>query len=163
MSGMIGHHAQAVLMAGWAPMRSTNQGVRVLAERIVVGQKDEIALMQQWLRENGEPVPEADPKGWKMTMNGVEHVMAMPGMLTEAQIAQLEKARGREFDRLFLTFMIQHHEGAITMVDTLFASYGAGQDETVFRFATDVYVDQNTEVDRMHKMLAALPPGGGRP
>lgn len=80
----------------------------------------------------------------------------MPGMLTEAQLAQLDAARGADFDRLFLTFMIQHHRGAVTMVEQLFGSYGAGQDETVFKFASDVNVDQATEIDRMQRMLEEL-------
>ncbi len=92
----------------------------------------------------------------KMTMNGMEHEMLMPGMLTEDQMHQLDQARGPEFDRLFLTFMIQHHKGAVSMVKDLFASYGAAQDETVFKFANDVSVDQSTEIARMEKMLAAL-------
>ena len=95
-----------------------------------------------------------------MTMDGVEHVMRMPGMLTDAQLHELDQARGASFDRLFLTFMIQHHRGAVTMVETLFGTYGAGQDETVFKFASDVNVDQSTEIDRMERMLAAL---GRRP
>lgn len=154
MSGMIPHHAQAVLIGGWAATRATRADVRILAERIVVGQKDEIALMQTWLEDRGEPAPAADATHMKMTHNGVEHDMLMPGMLTDAELAQLKGATGAAFDRLFLTFMIKHHEGAITMVDELFASYGAAQDETVFRFASDVYADQTTEIDRMQKMLA---------
>ena len=89
-------------------------------------------------------------------MNGVEHDMLMPGMLTEAQMKQLDQARGPEFDRLFLTFMIQHHRGAVSMVKELFDSYGAGQDETVFKFASDVNVDQSTEIARMEKMLVYI-------
>jgi len=92
----------------------------------------------------------------KMTMNGMEHVMLMPGMLTDEQMKQLDAARGPEFDRLFLTYMIQHHRGAVEMVKDLFGSYGAGQDETVFKFASDVNVDQTTEIARMEKMLVAL-------
>jgi uncharacterized protein (DUF305 family) len=90
-------------------------------------------------------------------MNGMEHEMLMPGMLTEDQMHQLDQARGPDFDRLFLTSMIQHHKGAVSMVQSLFASYGAAQDETVFKFANDVSVDQTTEIARMEKMLAALP------
>jgi len=159
MSGMIPHHAQAVLIAGWAKTHTTRQDVRVLAERIVVGQKDEIALMQLWLRDHGQDVPAADATHMKMKMGNMEHDMLMPGMLSEEELAQLNKARGPEFDRLFLTFMIRHHEGAITMVDELFKSYGAAQDEIVFRFASDVYADQGIEIDRMLKMLASA--GGG--
>jgi uncharacterized protein (DUF305 family) len=96
--------------------------------------------------------------------HGAEHqMMLMPGMLTDAQLRQLDGARGAEFDRLFLSFMIQHHRGAVTMVKDLFASYGAGQDETVFKFATDVNVDQSTEIARMEKMLAAITFAGRSP
>lgn len=160
MSGMIPHHAQAVLIAGWAKTHTTRQDVKVLAERIVVGQKDEIALMQMWLRDHGQEVPAADATHMKMKMGGMEHDMLMPGMLSEEELAQLNKARGPEFDRLFLTFMIRHHEGAITMVDELFKAYGAAQDEIVFRFASDVYADQGIEIDRMLKMLASSGGGG---
>ena len=156
MSGMIGHHAQAVVMAGWAPSHSAGASVRILCERIVVGQRDEIGLMQTWLRDRKFPVPEADPAGWRMTMNGQPHTMAMPGMLTAEQMKELDAARGAGFDRLFLKYMIQHHEGAITMVTTLLGSYGAAQDETVFKFASDVQADQSTEIDRMKLMLAAI-------
>jgi uncharacterized protein (DUF305 family) len=159
MSGMVPHHAQAVIMARWAPTRSTHQEVRVLAERIVVAQRDEISLIRSWLRGVGAPVPDTNATHMKMNMNGMTHDMLMPGMLSEAEMAQLEKSRGSEFDRLFLTFMIRHHEGAVTMVDQLFASYAGGLDETVFRFASDVYADQTTEIDRMQKILATIPAG----
>jgi uncharacterized protein (DUF305 family) len=92
----------------------------------------------------------------KMVHDGVEHDMQMPGMLTPAQMKQLDAARGREFDRLFLTFMIQHHRGAVEMVKELFGTHGAAQDETVFKFASDVNVDQTTEIARMERMLFAL-------
>jgi uncharacterized protein (DUF305 family) len=88
-----------------------------------------------------------------MKMNGVEHEMLMPGMLTDEEMAELDRARGPEFDRLFLNGMIKHHQGAIDMVDVLFKAYGAAQDETVFKFANDVYADQTIEIDRMNKML----------
>jgi uncharacterized protein (DUF305 family) len=156
MSGMIGHHAQAIVMANWAPTHGASPAVRRLAERIINAQEDEIATMQRWLADRLQPVPEALPTGMKMTMNGVEHVMLMPGMLTDAQMKQLDQAKGAEFDRLFLTFMIQHHRGAVSMVTDLFGSYGAGQDETVFKFASDVNVDQSTEIARMEKMLLSL-------
>ena len=94
----------------------------------------------------------------KMSMDGTGHEMLMPGMLTDAQMQELDAARGPEFDRLFLTFMIQHHRGAVSMVNDLFGSYGAAQDELVFKFASDVNVDQSTEIARMEKMLATLPP-----
>ena len=156
MSGMIPHHAQAVLIASWAPTHGAGQSVRLLCERIVVGQRDEIALMQTWLRDRGQPVPDANATHLRMKMDGAEHDMLMPGMLNADELARLDAARGTEFDRLFLQAMIRHHEGAISMVDRLFGSQGAGQDEVVFRFASDVYADQTTEIDRMQKMLAAL-------
>ncbi len=154
MSGMIGHHAQAVLMAGWVPSHAAGESVRALAERIVVGQRDEIALMQSWLRDRNETVPGGDAS--HDVMAGMDHSRLMPGMLTADQLARLDKARGPEFDRLFLTLMIQHHQGAITMVEQLFGAYGAAQDDTVFKFASDVHVDQITEIEFMSKMLAAL-------
>ena len=156
MSAMIGHHAQAIAMAGRAPTHGASPSVRRLAERIINAQQDEIATMQTWLGERRQPVPEASPKGMKMVMNGMEHMMLMPGMLTDEQMKQLDEARGTTFDRLFLTFMIQHHRGAVSMVKQLFGSYGAAQDETVFKFANDVNVDQSTEIARMEKMLDAL-------
>jgi uncharacterized protein (DUF305 family) len=156
MSAMIGHHAQAIVMAGWAPTHGADASVQRLAERIINAQQDEIATMQQWLRDRGQPVPEAVPGPMKMTMGGMEHEMLMPGMLTDEQMKQLDQATGREFDRLFLQRMIQHHRGAVSMVTELFGTYGAAQDETVFKFASDVNVDQSTEIARMQKMLAAL-------
>jgi uncharacterized protein (DUF305 family) len=160
MSGMIPHHAQAVLIAGWAASHGARPDVRVLCERIVVAQRDEIEFMRNWLRDREEPVPDANATHHRMKMNGVEHDMLMPGMLTPEQLAQLDKARGAEWDRLFLTSMIRHHEGAIKMVDDLFNSYGAMQDEDVYKFASDMYADQTTEIERMQKMLAGPQPRG---
>jgi len=157
MSGMIAHHAQAVKMAGWAESHGASKSLQIFCGRIAMGQSAEIGLMQAWLRDRRQPVPEPDPRGMKMSMGGMEHFMIMPGMLTEAQMAQLDSARGQTFDRLFLTYMIQHHRGAIAMVDSLFATPGAGQDEIVFKFANDVQADQNTEIDRMEQMLETLP------
>jgi len=162
MSGMIAHHAQAVKMAGWAESHGASKALQVFCGRIAMGQSAEIGLMQQWLRDRNQPVPEPDPRGMKMTMGGTVQYMMMPGMLTEAQMAQLDSARGVKFDRLFLTFMIQHHRGAIGMVDSLFSTPGAGQDEIVFKFANDVQADQTTEVERMEQMLEALPPPTSR-
>jgi uncharacterized protein (DUF305 family) len=156
---MIPHHAQAVIMAGWAPSHGARADVAILCERIVVAQRDEIVMMQNWLRDRGQPVPDATSTRHKMKMNGVELDMLMPGMLTDREMADLDRARGPAFDRLFLNGMIKHHQGAIDMVDVLFNSYGAAQDETVFRFASDVYADQSIEIDRMQKMLD----DGGRP
>ena len=158
MAGMIPHHAQAVVMAGWAPSHGARADVAVLCERIVVAQRDEIAMMQSWLGDRGQFVPDATSTRHRMKMNGVEHDMLMPGMLTDEEMAALDRARGPEFDRLFLVGMIKHHQGAIDMVDVLFKAYGAAQDETVFRFASDVYADQSTEIDRMNKMLEEGPP-----
>jgi len=154
VAGMIGHHAQAIQMAGWAPSHGGSAAVRTLCERIVVAQNDEIAFAQRWLREHNEFVPPADPRGH--VMPGMDHPMLMPGMLTPDQMARLDAARGREFDRLFLTFMIQHHQGAITMVAQLLAAPGAAQDGPIFRFAADVNADQTTEIDRMTRMLDDL-------
>ncbi len=163
MSGMISHHAQAVVMAGWAESHGANRAIQAMSARIVVAQRDEIGLMQNWLRERRLPVPDADPAGWRMTMNGRQHTMAMPGMLSPEQLRELDASRGPDFDRLFLKYMIQHHEGAIEMVSTLVGSNGAAQDELVFKFASDVQVDQITEVDFMKKMLAELPVSTGAP
>jgi uncharacterized protein (DUF305 family) len=160
MSGMIGHHAQAVKMAGWAESHGASKPLQIFCGRIAMAQTAEIGLMSSWLKDRNQPVPEPDPRGMKMKMNGMDMFMAMPGMLTEEQMKRLDAARGVEFDRLFLTFMIQHHRGAITMVDTLFNTAGAGQDEIVFKFANDVQADQSTEIDRMEQMLAALPAPG---
>ena len=161
MAGMIDHHAQAVLMAGWAPSHGASASVRILCERIVVAQRDEIALMQRWLRDHHETVPEGDPHGHMM--RGMDMPMLMPGMLTAEQLAQLDSARGPAFDRLFLTGMIQHHQGAITMVHELLGTDGAAQDGIVFTFANGVFADQSTEIDRMNRMLDAMSLGGTLP
>ena len=153
MSGMIPHHAQAVLIAGWAASHGARPDVRTLCERMVVGQRDEIAYMRNWLRDRSQPVPAADATHHRMKMNGMEHDMLMPGMLSPAELAQLDKARNAEWDRLFITFMIRHHEGALEMVDDLFESYGALQDDDMYKFASDLYADQTIEIERMHKML----------
>ncbi len=154
MTGMIPHHAQAVIMAGWAPTHGARKDVAILCERILVGQRDEILLMQNWLRDRGQPVPDAGSTRMKMTMNGMEHDMLMPGMLTDEEMAALDRARGPEFDRLFLEGMIKHHQGALDMVDVLFDSFGGAQDEKMYKFASDVYADQQIEITRMKEMLA---------
>lgn len=155
MNGMIAHHAQALLMAGWAESHGASPAVLTLTSRITNAQKDEIAAMQKWLRDRHQPVPEPDPHGMMMNMNGMQHEMLMPGMLTESQLKQLDDARSKEFDRLFLTFMIQHHKGAVTMVNDLFGTNGAAQDITVYKMASDISADQTTEIERMQKMLAS--------
>ena len=168
MQGMIHHHAQAILIGKWAPSHDASGAVQRLAERIVVAQRDEIALMTTWLRQRGLEAPAPDTLGTgHQHMPGMQHTpgmtmpapVLMPGMLTPAQVAQLDSARGNRFDRLFLQHMIQHHRGAITMVQQLFSSSGAANDGVVYRFASDVEADQGTEIERMTKMLAAVPPG----
>ena len=153
MTGMIPHHAQAVLIAGWAKTHTTNRQLQVLCERIVVGQRDEIELMRNWLADHGLPVPAPDATHHKMKHGDMEHDMLMPGMLSDEQLAALNKARGAAFDRMFLEFMIKHHEGAIAMVNDLFKADGAAHDDVVFRFASDVFADQTTEIHFMQKML----------
>jgi len=172
MSGMIQHHGQAVKMAHWAESHGASKALQIFCGRIAMGQTAEIGLMQQWLAERNQPAPQPDTiaRGSRsgaasmpgMDMSGGSAPMKMmPGMLTPAQMAQLDAARGIEFDRLFLTFMMQHHRGALTMVDSLFKTPGAAQDEIVFKFANDVQADQTTEIDRMQQMLDALPPAAG--
>ncbi len=146
MQGMIGHHAQAVEMTELLKTRSTNEDMRKLAQRIEVSQADEIKMMQEWLRSRGAEVPSEHTHH--------EHGSTlMPGMLTAADMAQLAAAKGPAFDRLFLQFMIKHHEGALAMVKDLFATPGAGQESDIFAFASDVDADQRMEIDRMRAML----------
>lgn len=158
MTGMIAHHAQAVLMSRMAETRDAGPQLRVLAARIRAGQEDEIRLMQQWLRERGQPVPEVHYESDRVMLHGGGHHMAhhhgMPGMLTDEQLAELARNRGAEFDRLFLVFMIEHHNGAVYMVDELMAADGAAQDPTIFRLASDIKVEQVAEISRMQQMLA---------
>jgi uncharacterized protein (DUF305 family) len=158
ITGMIPHHAQAVKMAGWAATHGASAPLQRFAERIAVAQRDEIAMMRTWLRQQGQPVPDTNATHMMMQHEGMSHAMLMPGMLTDQELAALDAAHGIEFDRLFLGYMIRHHEGAVSMVDELFASHGAAQDEFVFRFASDVYADQTTEIDFLQGMLDALPP-----
>ncbi|HUF50017.1 MAG TPA: DUF305 domain-containing protein [Longimicrobiales bacterium] len=146
MQDMIGHHAQAIVMAAMAPTHGAGDNVLKLAQKIDISQRDEIDMMKQWLRERHQAVPDS------VHMHG----MHMPGMLTAAQLAQLDAARGRAFERLFLTFMIQHHEGALLMVEGLFDSPGAAQDSDIFRFATDVDADQRDEIFVMRTLLDML-------
>lgn len=161
MTGMIGHHAQALIMSGFAPNSGASASVQTLAARIINAQKDEIANMQSWLRDRDQPVPEVDERGLMVGGHQMDHApdspMQMPGMLTDAQLEELGKAKDGAFDRLFLTYMIQHHQGAVTMVHRLFATDGAAQDDFVFKLASDIQVDQITEVARMELMLEALP------
>jgi uncharacterized protein (DUF305 family) len=159
LSGMIHHHAQAIVMSEWSATHGASQQIRTLSQRIIVSQTDEIRMMQQWLREHGEPAPEPSAKGQPMSMGGAEHHMLMPGMLSEEQMAQLDRARGTEFDRHFLVFMIQHHRGAQTMVEELFGTHGGGVDDLIYKIASDTFADQGSEIDRMQRMLDAMGPG----
>jgi uncharacterized protein (DUF305 family) len=163
MSGMIGHHSQAIAMSKMAPTHGASPAVLRLAERIINAQQDEIVTMQNWLRDRNQAVPDGQyHMDMKMDMPGMDmssahHETLMPGMLTPEQIKQLDSSQGPAFDRRFLTFMMQHHRGATTMVRDLFGSYGAAQDETVFKFANDVNVDQTTEIARMELMYFQVP------
>ena len=148
MQGMIGHHAQAVEMVDLLAMRSRSDEMRMLGKRIAVSQKDEIGLMRHWLEVRGQEIPNEHA-------HHMAGAMLMPGMLTPEEMAQLAAASGREFDRLFLQGMIKHHGGALTMVEQLFATPGAGQEIDVFTFASDVDADQRAEIERMSTMLAA--------
>lgn len=165
VTGMIGHHAQALVMSGYAPEAGADAEIRTLAARIINAQKDEIALMQRWLRDRGRPVPEvADDGTVQMPGGAMDHGAMgherMPGMLSPAQLRELSQARGDAFGRMFLTYMIEHHQGAVTMVHELFAVDGAAQDEAIFKLASDVQVDQITEINRMRLMLDERDPGG---
>jgi uncharacterized protein (DUF305 family) len=164
MTGMIPHHAQALVMSRLAPTHGASAAVQTLCARIINAQRDEIATMQNWLRERGQQVPEFEIEGTKLMMHHAgDHAMHMPGMLTSEQMQELDAARGAEFDRLFLTYMIQHHSGAVTMVDDLFSTGGAAQEKAAFKLASDIHVDQTTEIARMKRMLNALPAAGEDP
>lgn len=197
MTGMIGHHAQALIMSDLAPKNDANPAVQRLAARIINAQKDEIATMQRWLRDRNQPVPvvNIDDLILTITMEMPEEEMAdgmhadmsegmehdsdhemdhgmsgddmdhsamghhgmdhsnMPGMLTQEQLNELGRLQGEEFDRKFLLYMIDHHQGAVIMSDTLFDTDGAALDEQAFRLAADIKVDQETEIERMKLML----------
>jgi len=168
MSGMIHHHAQAIVISKWAESHGASASVQRLTARIINAQTDEITLMQTWLGDRNAPVPQVDSLG-NVTMPGQmpsmpgmdhgahgDHGATMPGMLSPAQMDSLRAARGPRFDQLFLTYMIQHHRGAVAMVRTLFSNHGAGQNETIFKFASDAEVDQTTEINRMLQMLLEL-------
>lgn len=157
MSGMIYHHAQAILIAGWARSHAASPSVQTLCDRIVASQKDEIDLLSRWLATRHEAVPHVDPQQMYMSGMGgmgMDSSHMMPGMLTAPQLVKLDSARGPDFDQLFLRDMIQHHQGAITMVNQLFAASG-GEEEPVYKIATGVFADQTTEIERMQRMLAA--------
>ncbi|MEM1056276.1 MAG: DUF305 domain-containing protein [Bacteroidota bacterium] len=201
MQGMIGHHAQALVMADMARNNGASAAVQRLAARIDNAQTDEIATMQRWLRDRGQAVPEVQIEGYTLTIrmaepsteagntshDGMDHGQmdhegmdhsamdhgamdhsdhggmhggmdhsGMPGMLTDAQLAELGAARGAEFDRLFLTYMIQHHQGAVVMVDVLFSHDGAAQDDGSFKLASEIRAEQTAEIAMMQLMLDSL-------
>ncbi len=162
MAGMIGHHAQALVMAGFAPEAGASPAIQTLCARIINAQRDEINAMQAWLRDRGLAVPEVHISDGHLTIHGPEHAMHMPGMLTRAQLEELGRARGADFDRLFLEYMIMHHEGAVTMVERLFATDGAAQGDFVFKLASDIQADQGSEIARMELMLEGLSASSGR-
>jgi uncharacterized protein (DUF305 family) len=149
MQGMIGHHAQALEMVGLLRTRTNREDMRLLARRIELSQEDEIMLMQRWLQARGQPVPDAHA-------HHAAGATLMPGMLTPEEMGRLEAAGGKQFDRLFLEFMIKHHEGALVMVSELFSSPGAAQESDIFSFATDIDADQRIEIARMGAMLREL-------
>jgi uncharacterized protein (DUF305 family) len=149
MQGMIHHHAQALDMTDLLAARTQNEDMKKLALRISLSQADEIKMMRHWLEVRGQEAPDEH----------AHHMPAapmMPGMLTPEEMNRLAAVKGRDFDRLFLEGMIRHHAGALTMVQELFATPGAGQDSEMFAFASDVDADQRMEIDRMGAMLEEL-------
>jgi uncharacterized protein (DUF305 family) len=154
MQGMIHHHAQAVEMTALIESRTSNKELRLLGDRISHSQADEMNFMRRWLALKGEPVSKPEmPSSHMHDEHGPGHEMLMPGMLTAKQMDALKKAKGAEFDKLFLAGMIQHHNGALIMVKELFDTPGAGQDAELFNFATDVDSGQRAEIEIMRNML----------
>ncbi len=156
MQGMIMHHAQAVEMSALIESRTQNKNIRLLGARISQSQSDEIKFMKRWLEIRGKPVSPPMPEMPGMNMPGMDMSSRhthMPGMLTTKQMDALRKAKGAEFDQLFLTGMIQHHNGALIMVKDLFDTPGAGQDAELFNFSTDVDSGQRAEIKIMQTML----------
>jgi uncharacterized protein (DUF305 family) len=147
MRAMIVHHLQAVEMTALVEQRAQRADIRLLARRIEASQEDELATMRRWLTERGEAVPDEHAHHAHGAHEG------MPGMLSPAEIGRLRTASGAEFDRLFLEYMIRHHEGAVVMVAELLAIDGAGQEGEIFQFASHVDADQRAEIDRMRRML----------
>lgn len=176
MQGMIHHHAQALEMTALISDRTTSREITQMGLRMQISQADEIAIMERWLRERGLEVPvwgaatrsapdstmpaghdamDHEAMGHQAMGHDAGGHVAMPGMLTPEQMAQLEAATGGDFDRLFLELMIQHHEGAVTMVMDLYNSPGAAQESIVYQFASDIDADQGIEIRRMRELLAA--------
>jgi uncharacterized protein (DUF305 family) len=146
MQGMIHHHAQALDMTALISSRTAHEGMKLLGRRIEISQSDEINMMQRWLEVRGQGAPGIHD-------HHLPGATLMPGMLTDEEMDRLAEAKGAEFDRLWLEGMIKHHDGALVMVDELFATPGAGQESEVFAFASDVVADQKAEIDRMDAML----------
>lgn len=181
MIGMIAHHAQALIMSDLAPKNSAGSSVQTLASRIINAQKDEIQSMQQWLRDRNQPVPEVHIDGLILSISmessgesaeghqqmhhshsghtGPDH-SGMPGMLTQDQLNELAGLHGSDFDQTFLKYMIDHHRGAVIMVRELFNTDGAALDRQAFRLASDIQVDQITEIERMKLMLQEISNSG---
>src|SRR5438105_14321535 len=155
MQDMIMHHAQAVEMTALIESHTPNKDLRLLGARISHSQSEEIKFMKRWLEARGEPTSLAMPEMPGIDMS--KQPMLMPGMLTPKQMEALKKADGAEFDQLFLTGMIQHHNGALIMVRDLFDTPGAGQDAVLFNFATDIDSGQRAEIRIMQKMLGVEP------
>lgn len=186
MTGMIAHHAQALIMSRLAPENNASHSVQTLAARIINAQDDEIATMQKWLRDRNQPVPNVHIDGLILTITmendhdsmdhsamehedmdhddmehdeGMDHMAHhhdMPGMLTQEQLNYLATLKGSEFDKIFLEFMIDHHEGAVIMVQELFDADGAANDTEAFELASDIHAEQVTEIQRMQLMLDNL-------
>jgi len=175
VQGMIIHHAQAVVMSDWAATHGARPNLQILCKRIALSQRDEITMMQSWLEQRHLATPDPldmlhpthgpihDRSGMNMPgMDMGDHMMMMAGMLTPAEMRQLDSARGPTFDHLYLTGMIKHHQGALDMVAKLFATPGAGQQPELFSFATDVDAGQRAEMARMQAMLNTLTPSQTR-
>lgn len=175
MREMIHHHAQALEMTALVPHRSESRAIELFARRIEIAQKDEIAWMRDWLERRGEEVPSLDrsgkhgdhaPHDAADTSSSLGHEAVdddpplMPGMLTEEQMAKLAGSTGAEFDRMFLQFMIHHHEGALTMVRELLSTEGAARETDVFTFVAEIDADQRAEILRMQTVLDTLPGDG---
>lgn len=157
MQMMIPHHAQALDMTALVRQHAASRAVRQMGLRMEISQRDEISLMSTWLRERDEDVePNMHAMMGMPGMRMVDGVHLMDGMLTPAEMQELASARGEAFDRLFLEGMIRHHQGAIDMVDRLFATSGAAQESTVFKFAEDVGADQMMEIERMQALLDSM-------
>ncbi len=160
MQHMITHHAQAVEMTALIESHTENKEILTLGQRINRSQSDEMKFMKRWLEARGKPTSMATSHGSQGShgheMDGIDSddQMLMPGMLTAEQMDVLLKAKGQEFDRLFLSGMIQHHNGALVMVKELFDIPGAGEDAELFTFATDVDSGQRAEIRVMERMLA---------